>query len=275
MIPVADGRPCAFQRHRTWILLPASIGRKDPFLRDRSHLLRPELDVEAMNEACKALIGKQDFSSFCKAGSDVKTTHLRCAPCRVGSTCTGGLSLHASRADRYLRNMVRAIVGTCIRIGKGQQPAAQHGGGARRAGPGQGREERTGLRAVPRTRVIYPFIRLDAAERMSSHQQGKAFDRKLFARVFAFTKPYRTIFWMTFALTILLAGLGVVRPLLMGDMIDDYALTGDQARPGGGDCDRDGPCWWWRPWCSSSRPTGPAGWGRPSPSTCGSSSTRK
>jgi ATP-binding cassette subfamily B protein len=57
--------------------------------------------------------------------------------------------------------------------------------------------------------------------------QGKAFDRKLFGRVFAFTKPYRRIFWVTFVLTILLAALGVVRPLLMGDMIDDHALTGD------------------------------------------------
>ncbi|MCB9183518.1 MAG: ABC transporter ATP-binding protein [Flavobacteriales bacterium] len=62
---------------------------------------------------------------------------------------------------------------------------------------------------------------------MSSAAQGKAFDRKLFGRVFAFTKPYRALFWTAFALTILLAGLGVVRPLLMGDMIDDYALTGD------------------------------------------------
>lgn len=58
--------------------------------------------------------------------------------------------------------------------------------------------------------------------------QGKAFDRKLFGRVFAFTKPYRGLFWAAFALTILLAGIGVVRPLLMGDMIDDYALTGDK-----------------------------------------------
>ncbi|MBK9147887.1 MAG: ABC transporter ATP-binding protein [Flavobacteriales bacterium] len=62
---------------------------------------------------------------------------------------------------------------------------------------------------------------------MSSTAQGKAFDRKLFGRVFAFTKPYRALFWTTFALTIFLAVLGVVRPLLMGDMIDDYALTGD------------------------------------------------
>ena len=57
--------------------------------------------------------------------------------------------------------------------------------------------------------------------------KGKAFDRKLFGRVFAFTRPYRRIFWVTFVLTILLAALGVVRPLLMGDMIDDHALTGD------------------------------------------------
>ncbi len=62
---------------------------------------------------------------------------------------------------------------------------------------------------------------------MSSTAQGKAFDRKLFGRVFAFTQPYRVLFWTTFALTIFLAVLGVVRPLLMGDMIDDYALTGD------------------------------------------------
>ena len=58
--------------------------------------------------------------------------------------------------------------------------------------------------------------------------QGRAFDRKLFARVFEFVRPYRVTFWVTFALTILLAGLGVVRPLLMGDMIDAYALTGDR-----------------------------------------------
>jgi ATP-binding cassette, subfamily B, multidrug efflux pump len=56
---------------------------------------------------------------------------------------------------------------------------------------------------------------------------GKAFDRKLFARVFAFTKPYRALFWTTFVLTVVLAFLGVVRPLLMGRMIDDHAMVGD------------------------------------------------
>ena len=62
---------------------------------------------------------------------------------------------------------------------------------------------------------------------MSSTAQGKAFDRKLFGRVFEYTQPYRALFWTTFGLTIFLAVLSVVRPLLMGDMIDDYALTGD------------------------------------------------
>lgn len=56
---------------------------------------------------------------------------------------------------------------------------------------------------------------------------GKAFDRKLFGRVFAFVSPYRRMFWATFILTIVLAGLGVVRPLLTGRMIDDHALAGD------------------------------------------------
>ena len=67
----------------------------------------------------------------------------------------------------------------------------------------------------------------EAAKEKPATVQGKAFDRKLFARVFQFVQPYRFTFWITFVLTILLAGLGVVRPLLMGDMIDDHALKGD------------------------------------------------
>ncbi len=93
---------------------------KDPFLQDRSHPLRPVLDVEAMNEACKILIGRQDFNSFCKTGSDVKTTicdvrHAHWVHIQNGY-------MFRIHADRFLRNMVRAVVGTCLRIGKGQKP---------------------------------------------------------------------------------------------------------------------------------------------------------
>lgn len=62
----------------------------------------------------------------------------------------------------------------------------------------------------------------------ATKSKGKAFDRKLFARVMVFVKPYQRIFWLTLVLTIVLSGLGVVRPLIMGDMIDRYALTGDR-----------------------------------------------
>lgn len=95
---------------------------KDPFLAGRSYLLRQSLDVDAMNEACDALIGQQDFSSFCKAGSDAKTMLCDVRQARWEHTANG--YRFRIRADRYLRNMVRAIVGTCVRIGKGQQPSS-------------------------------------------------------------------------------------------------------------------------------------------------------
>ncbi|MCC7502569.1 MAG: ABC transporter ATP-binding protein [Flavobacteriales bacterium] len=66
------------------------------------------------------------------------------------------------------------------------------------------------------------------SEGASNQPKGKAFDRKLFGRVMVFVKPYQRIFWLSLLLTIVLSGLGVVRPLIMGDMIDGYALTGDR-----------------------------------------------
>ncbi len=57
----------------------------------------------------------------------------------------------------------------------------------------------------------------------STTAQGKAFDRKLFGRVFAFTKPYRKIFWAAVVLTFVLSVVGVVRPLMMGWIVDVVA----------------------------------------------------
>ena len=58
--------------------------------------------------------------------------------------------------------------------------------------------------------------------------KGKAFDRRLFARVMTFVRPYRGLFWPCFALTIVLAVIGVVRPVLLGNMIDGPAMHGDR-----------------------------------------------
>lgn len=64
---------------------------------------------------------------------------------------------------------------------------------------------------------------------------GTAFDRRLFARVMGFAQPYRTVFWSTFALTILISIVGVVRPLVMGWIVDiaaagpNSSVVGDPA----------------------------------------------
>lgn len=95
---------------------------KDPFQTDLSHQLKPSLDVTAMNEGCKALIGTHDFSSFQKVGTDVKTSICDVREA-VWAEAPNGYVFRI-KADRFLRNMVRAIVGTGLRIGKGQQPAS-------------------------------------------------------------------------------------------------------------------------------------------------------
>jgi ATP-binding cassette subfamily B protein len=53
--------------------------------------------------------------------------------------------------------------------------------------------------------------------------QGKAFDKKLFGRVFRFTAPYRHVFWLAVFLTLVLSLVGVVRPLMMGWIVDVVA----------------------------------------------------
>jgi tRNA pseudouridine38-40 synthase len=118
IIPVEDKAHARFSATERGYAYRIHI-EKDPFLQDRSHPLRPILDVEAMNQACTVLIGRQDFSSFCKAGSDAKT--MLCDVRLAEWVLAPNGYLFRIRADRFLRNMVRAVVGTCLRIGKGQQ----------------------------------------------------------------------------------------------------------------------------------------------------------
>ena len=61
----------------------------------------------------------------------------------------------------------------------------------------------------------------------STTAQGKAFDRQLFGRVFAFTRPYRGIFWWAVVLTFVLSIVGVLRPIMLGWLVDVAANTYD------------------------------------------------
>ena len=93
--------------------------RKDPFLRHFSCEIHYPLDFEAMNEAGRILTTYEDFGAFCKAHSDVKTT--LCHVTRAEWIQTGDTTWYfVITANRFLRNMVRAVVGTLVDVGRGR-----------------------------------------------------------------------------------------------------------------------------------------------------------
>ena len=100
------------------------IDHKDPFLCKQATRVRPGLDLAAMNESAKLLIGKQDFASFCRTNTDVKTTicDLKQAEWKE---LDNGHAVFTISADRFLRNMVRAVVGTLFEIGRGKMTKEQ------------------------------------------------------------------------------------------------------------------------------------------------------
>lgn len=91
---------------------------KNPFDFDFAWQIRMDLDLVKMNLASQLLLGKKDFSSFAKLHTDVKT-HI----CEVKFARWEMLDSELKftiTADRFLRNMVRAIVGTLVDVGKGK-----------------------------------------------------------------------------------------------------------------------------------------------------------
>ena len=116
--PVADDMHARFSAlARTYYYYVHT--RKSPFLRDRSWRLVQTPDFEAMNRAAALLLEYEDFTSFSKVNTDTKTNI-----CHIRSARWVQLSDYEWRfeitADRFLRNMVRAIVGTLMEVGRGQ-----------------------------------------------------------------------------------------------------------------------------------------------------------
>ncbi|WP_313368636.1 tRNA pseudouridine(38-40) synthase TruA [Sphingobacterium mizutaii] len=94
--------------------------QKDPFLHEFSWQLRDKPDVEKMNIAALDLLGRQDFSCFSKSNTQVFTNY--CDIKRAEWLWDGDRLVFHISADRFLRNMVRAIVGTLMEIGLGKKP---------------------------------------------------------------------------------------------------------------------------------------------------------
>ena len=105
----------AKSREYTYLLTP----RKSPFRRFSAWHYTADLDVDRMNMAASKLLDYEDFTSFAKLNSNNKTNicHITHAEWVVEADGTLRFTI---RADRFLRNMVRAIVGTLVDVGRGR-----------------------------------------------------------------------------------------------------------------------------------------------------------
>ena len=109
--------------------------QKNPFLRTYSWEVHYDLDFPLMNRAAEYLLTVEDFGAFCKAGSDAKTTLCTVTEARwvkitpsappsfeteqpFGGSQVGEAWCFIITANRFLRNMVRAVVGTLIEVGR-------------------------------------------------------------------------------------------------------------------------------------------------------------
>lgn len=117
--PEAHARFDALQRSYEYHV---HIG-KNPFLQDFSWQLRDVPDIESMNIAAKMLFDYTDFSCFSKSNTQVFTNNCKIMEAYwvlEKTSAAPKLTFHIT-ADRFLRNMVRAIVGTLLEIGQGKQ----------------------------------------------------------------------------------------------------------------------------------------------------------
>lgn len=89
--------------------------KKDPFSQGFTYLLYQKPNVDAMNEAAETLLNYQDFQCFSRTNTDVKTYH--CNVQKAYWILENDRLIFTITANRFLRNMVRAIVGTLLDVG--------------------------------------------------------------------------------------------------------------------------------------------------------------
>ncbi|MFD1771284.1 tRNA pseudouridine(38-40) synthase TruA [Sphingobacterium suaedae] len=128
---------------------------KNPFLRHRSWQLRDLPNSTLMNLAAELLLGKQDFGCFSKSHTQV-FTNICTIKHAAWETTAHGLIFHIT-ADRFLRNMVRAIVGTLLEIGLDKKPVTWMTDVIRSKDRAQAGTS-VPAHGLYLTRVIYPYI---------------------------------------------------------------------------------------------------------------------
>jgi tRNA pseudouridine38-40 synthase len=92
--------------------------QKNPFMIDAANFIHSPLNLDAMNNAAKILLDYTDFSCFSKSNTQTFTNNCKITEAywKEENNCI----VFTITADRFLRNMVRAIVGTLLEIGEGK-----------------------------------------------------------------------------------------------------------------------------------------------------------
>ena len=99
---------------------------KDPFCSEFSYFTRLKPDIEKMNKASQYFLGEQDFTSLEKLGADNKTSicnvmEAHWEPLDGKDIATASHFVFTVKANRFLRNMVRAMVGSLLEVGMGKK----------------------------------------------------------------------------------------------------------------------------------------------------------
>jgi tRNA pseudouridine38-40 synthase len=117
IIPVAPDAHCRFDaiaREYNYYI----YRHKDPFLKDRAFYFPYKLDLEKMQQAAAIIMDYQDFTSFSKRNTQVKT--FNCTILKSNWLDHDNTLIYNVQANRFLRGMVRALTATMLKVGRGK-----------------------------------------------------------------------------------------------------------------------------------------------------------
>lgn len=121
ILPVKEDAHARFDAtHRSYLYRIHTT--KNPFTQERAFYYKIPLDIQRMQEASDILLTYSDFECFSKSNTDVNT--YLCDIKEASWSLVDNEYHFTITADRFLRNMVRAIVGTLVEIGQGKKPVS-------------------------------------------------------------------------------------------------------------------------------------------------------
>jgi tRNA pseudouridine38-40 synthase len=122
IVRVSDNAHCRFDA--VWRQYAYTIYmKKDPFIADRAYYFPYRVDFDAMQEAAEAVKGVREFEAFSKRNTQVKT--FVCTILESKWIDEGDRKIYRVRANRFLRGMVRGMVGTMLQVGRGKISVAR------------------------------------------------------------------------------------------------------------------------------------------------------